>query len=71
MRNPDPANLRELIPHLEALRPQVLGAIRTFFEWDAALVRNMDYLCLRNEARYDFLAGDVVNSNGRRISRTE
>jgi coenzyme F420-reducing hydrogenase alpha subunit len=49
----------------------VLRAIRTFFEWDAALVRNMDYLCLRNEARFDFLAGDVVNSNGRRISRTE
>jgi coenzyme F420-reducing hydrogenase alpha subunit len=31
----------------------------------------MDYLCLRNEARFDFLVGDVVNSNGRRISRTE
>src|SRR5215213_9693918 len=71
LRNPDQAKLRVLIPRLEAVRPRVLRAIRTFFEWDAALVRNMDYLCLGNEARFDFLAGDVVNSNGRRISRTE
>ena len=71
LRNPDQAKLRELIPRLDAVRPRVLRAIRTFFEWDAALVRNMDYLCLRNEARFDFLAGDVVNSNGRRISRTQ
>jgi coenzyme F420-reducing hydrogenase alpha subunit len=49
----------------------VLRAISTFFEWDASLVRNSDYLCLRNDARFDFLKGNVVNSNGRRISQAE
>jgi len=37
----------------------------------ASLVRNTDYLGLRNDARFDFLEGDVINSNGRRISRGE
>ena len=44
---------------------------RTFSEWDASLVRNSDYLCLRNDARFDFLEGDIVNSNGRRVSPDE
>src|ERR671911_698829 len=42
LRNPEPTRFADLIPRLEAVRPQVLRAIRTFFEWDAALVRNMD-----------------------------
>jgi sulfhydrogenase subunit alpha len=49
----------------------VLRGIDTFFKWDASLVRNMDYLGLRNDARFDFLEGDIVNSNGRRIARSE
>jgi sulfhydrogenase subunit alpha len=40
-------------------------------EWNASLVRNSDYLSLRNDARFDFLEGDVVNSNGKRIARSE
>jgi coenzyme F420-reducing hydrogenase alpha subunit len=67
LRNPDPAKFPELIERLEAVRPQVLRAIKTFSEWDASLFRNSDYLCLRNDARFDFLEGDVVNSNGRRV----
>jgi sulfhydrogenase subunit alpha len=49
----------------------VLRAIKTFSEWDASLVRNIDYLCLRNDARFDFLEGDIVNSNGRRVPSEE
>jgi coenzyme F420-reducing hydrogenase alpha subunit len=48
----------------------VIRGIETFFGWNVSLVRNTDYLALRNEGRFDFLEGDVVNSNGRRISRS-
>ena len=34
-------------------------------------MRNTDYLSLHNETRFGFLEGDVVNSNGRRIDRSE
>ena len=71
LRNPDPSKFPDLIERLEAVRPQTLRAIKTFSEWDASLVRNMDYLCLRNDARFDFLEGDIVNSNGRRVPSEE
>src|SRR5215212_9470959 len=71
LRTPDPTKFPDLISRLEAVRPQVLRAIRTFSECEATLVRNSDYLCLRNEARFDFLEGDVVNSNGRRVPAPE
>src|SRR5215216_3227095 len=71
LRIPDPTKVPDLIARLEAIRPQVLRGIDTFFKWDASLVRNTDYLGLRNDRRFDFLAGDVVNSNGKRIVRSE
>ena len=71
LRYPDPAKFPDLIARLEAIRPKVLRGIDTFFEWDANLVRNTDYLGLRNDTSFDFLEGDVVNSNGRRIARSE
>ena len=71
LRNPDPAKFPGLITRLEAVRPQVLRGIETFFEYDTSLVRNSDYLCLRNDARFDFLEGDIVNSNGRRVPGSE
>ena len=46
----------------------MLRGIETFLSWDASLVRNSDYLCLRNDERFDFLDGDVTNSNGERVS---
>ncbi len=45
--------------------------IRPFSEWGVSLMRNVDYLCLRNDARFDFLEGDIVNSNGRRVPAAE
>jgi sulfhydrogenase subunit alpha len=71
LRSPDQSSFPDLIARLEAIRPQILRGIETFFEWDATLVRNTDYLALRNEARFDFLEGEVANSNGRRIARSE
>jgi len=71
LKNPDPAKFPDLISRLEDIRPKVLRGIDTFFGWDASLVRNTDYLGLRNDTRFDFLEGDVVNSNGRRIARSE
>lgn len=70
-RNPDPTKFPDLVARLETIRPQVLRGIETFAEWPASLIRNTDYLCLRNETRFDFLEGDVLNSNGRRIPGSE
>lgn len=71
LRNPDPSKFPELIERLEAIRPQVMRGIKTFFDWDATLIRNSNYLCLRHGSRFDFLEGDVVNSNGKLIHDTE
>ena len=71
LKHPDPAKFPDLIARLEAVRPQVLRGIETFFGWEASLVRNTDYLGLRNDSRFDFLEGDVVNSDGKRIARSE
>ncbi len=64
----DHTRFPDLLARLEAVRPQVLRGIETFLGWDASLVRNSDYLCLRNEERFAFLDGDVTNSDGERIS---
>jgi sulfhydrogenase subunit alpha len=71
LKSPDPTQLADLISRLEAVRPQVLRGIDTFFGWDASLVRNTDYLGLRNDTRFDFLEGEILNSNGRRTLRPE
>ena len=71
LRSPNPTTFPDLVARLEAVRPQVLRGIETFFEWDASLVRNSDYLGLRNDARFGFLEGDILNSNGRRVPASE
>lgn len=71
LRNPDSTKFPDLICRLEAIRPQVLRGIKTFFEWKESFVRNSNYLAVRNESRFDFLEGDVVNSNGKRIPVTD
>lgn len=68
LKPPDHTSFPDLLARLEAIRPQVLRGIETFLRWDASLVRNSDYLCLRNDERFDFLDGDVTNSDGERIS---
>ena len=67
LKNPDPAKFPELISRLEAIRPQVLRGIKVFAGWKESLIRNSDYMYLRNNRQWDFLNGDVVNSNGKRV----
>jgi sulfhydrogenase subunit alpha len=67
LRQPDPAKFPELIDRLEKIRPQVIRGIKTFFDWDATLIRNSDYLCIRNEERFEFIEGVVINSDGKRV----
>ena len=71
LKNPKQTDFPDLVARLEAIRPKVLRGIETFLGWGVSLVRNTDYLGLRNDTRFDFLEGDVVNSNGRRIARPE
>jgi sulfhydrogenase subunit alpha len=71
LKNPKQTGFSDLIARLEAVRPKVLRGIDTFLGWGASLIRNADYLGLRNDARFDFLEGDVLNSSGRRIARGE
>lgn len=67
IRNPDPSTFPELVSKLKKIRPQVIRGIKTFYEWDASLVRNSDYLAIRNEERFDFLEGMIVNTEGRKV----
>jgi len=67
LKNPDPSKFPDLVSRLEGIRPQVLRGIKTFAEWKDTLVRNTDYLYLRNDKQFDFLEGDIVNSNGKRL----
>lgn len=71
LKNPDSTKFSALVEKLEKIRPQVIRGIKTFFEWDAKLIRNSNYLGLRNDMRFDFLEGDVANSNGKRIPESE
>jgi sulfhydrogenase subunit alpha len=71
LKLPDQTKFSEFTDRLEAIRPQVLRGIKTFYEWDQTLIRNSDYMCLRNDLLYDFLEGEIVTANGRRIPENE
>lgn len=71
LRLPDQTKFPDLIAKLEAIRPQVLRGIKTFYEWGQTSVRNSDYLFLRNDKQFDFLEGDLMNSGGKRVSNKE
>ena len=68
---PDPTKFPALIEKLEKIRPQVIRGIKTFFDWKETLVRNADYMALRNDAHFDFLDGEIINSTGRRVKESE
>lgn len=67
----DPTMFPALIEKLERIRPQVIRGIKTFFDWKESLIRNADYLALRNDKTFDYLDGEVVNSSGRRVPESE
>jgi sulfhydrogenase subunit alpha len=71
LRSPDQSKFPDLVARLEAIRPQVLRGIKAFYEWGETLDRNSDYLYMRNDKQYDFLEGDLMNSNGKRVPAKE
>jgi sulfhydrogenase subunit alpha len=68
---PDQTKFPELIEKLEKIRQQVLRGIKTFYEWKETLIRNSDYLCLRNDSGFDFINGQIINSDGKRVKEEE
>ena len=68
LKLPDPAQFPSLIARLEKVRPQVLRLIKLFYDWKAEFKRNTDYMCLRNPDRWSFIEGDVINSNGQKVT---
>ena len=71
LKLPDQTKFSDLVQRLEAIRPQVIRGIKTFYDWQESLVRNSDYLYLRNDKQFDFLEGDLINSNGKRVASSE
>jgi len=68
LKLPDASKFPDLITDLEKIRPQVERGIKVFYDWKQELIRNSDYLCLRNPDRFDFLEGEVVNSTGKKVT---
>lgn len=71
LRTPDASQFPMLVESLQKIRDQVIRGVKTFYDWDAELVRNSDYLCIRNDARFDFIEGDVINSSGKRVKEEQ
>lgn len=67
MKNPDPSTFPALIERLEKIRPQVIRGIQTFGDWKEELIRNSDYLALRNPKGWNFLEGEIINSDGLKV----
>ncbi len=68
LKLPDDKIFPDFSRKLEDLRPRVLRAIKFFADWKEELIRNSDYLCLQHLNRYDFIQGEIVNSNGKRVA---
>jgi len=71
LKTPDPSAFPGLIFRLENIRVQVLRGIKVFYECTDTLIRNSDYLCLRNDSGFDFLEGEIINSTGKRIAENK
>lgn len=71
LKLPGEEKIPTLVKQLEEIREPVLRGIKAFAEMKDILIRNSDYLCLRNERWYDFLEGEVVNSSGKKVAESE
>lgn len=68
LKLPDPSSFPGMIEKLEKIRVQVLRGIDAFSKMSDILIRNSDYLCLKNDNSFDFLEGFMVNSTGKKIT---
>jgi len=71
LKVPDQTKFPDLISRLEKIRPQVIRGIKTFYEWDESLVRNSDYMCLRNDKDFNFIEGQLINSSGKKVQEEQ
>lgn len=71
LKLPDQLMFPRLVQQLEEIRSKVLRAIEVFSKREEVLIRNSDYLCLMGGKGYDFLAGEIVNSGGKRVPEEE
>lgn len=67
LKMPDATKFPKLIDDLEKIREQVLRGIKVFYDYKATLIRNSDYMCLRNDKSFDFIDGYIVNSTGLKV----
>jgi len=67
LKLPDESKFPELLERLEKIRPQVLRGIKAFYNYDASLEQDVDYVALRNESKFDFLEGTLISLDGRKI----
>jgi coenzyme F420-reducing hydrogenase alpha subunit len=68
---PDESKFPALVSQLTAIRDRVLHGIEAFAGTKDLLIRNSDYLCLRNDSQYDFIEGEVINSQGKHIPENQ
>lgn len=68
LKLPDVSVFPNLITNLDKIRHMVLRGIEAFSKMSDALIRNSDYLCLRNDEKYDFLDGYMINTNGTKVT---
>lgn len=67
LKLPDQSKFPSLIEQLEKIREPVLRGIKLFYDWKAELIRNSDYLSLRGPEGWNFIDGEIINTNGRRV----
>ncbi|KKT09285.1 MAG: Nickel-dependent hydrogenase large subunit, partial [candidate division WWE3 bacterium GW2011_GWB2_43_22] len=70
LRTPDQTKFPALIERLEKIRPQVLRGIKTFYDYKQELLSDSDFLCLRNGTNFDFIEGEITNSDGKAITES-
>lgn len=68
LKLPDATKFPEMVERLEKIRPQVIRGIKLFWDWKVELNRNSDYVALRGKNGYDFLDGDIINTEGKTIA---
>lgn len=71
LKLPDQTKFPSLVETLEKIRPQAIRGVKTFYNWQESLIRNSDYLTLRNDDHFDFLDGYLMNSNGKKVPSGE
>ena len=67
----DSSKFPAMLEELKKIRPQVLRGIKLFTDWQATLIRSSDYMALRHPHRFEFLEGNVINSDGKEVPESQ